>query len=94
MSEEDLTTTADAFDLELEEAMGGSPAGQVEDFEQNGLLLKIATDGIAIQDYVKRLKESDILVAVDGELFLEGPAELQNKFLIDKNCLSLTLILH
>ena len=83
MSEEDLTTTDDAFDLELEEAMGGSPAGQVEDFEQNGLLLKIATDGIAIQDYVKRLKESDILVAVDGELFLEGPAELQNKFLIE-----------
>ena len=80
MSEEDLTTTDDAFDLELEEAMGGSPAGEVEDFEQNGLLLKIATDGIAIQDYVKRLKESDILVAVDGELFLEGPAELENRF--------------
>ena len=80
MSEEDLTTTEDAFDLDLAEADGGSPAGQFEDFEQNGLLLKIATDGIAIQDYVKRLKESDILVAVDGELFLEGPAELQNKF--------------
>ena len=45
--------------------------------------MKIATDGIAIQDYVKRLKESDILVAVDGELFLEGPAELQNKFRIE-----------
>ena len=80
MSEEDLTTTEDAFDLDLAEADGGSPAGQFEDFEQNGLLLKIATDGIAIQDYVKRLKESDILVAVDGELFLEGPAQLQNKF--------------
>ena len=80
MSEEDLTTTEDAFDLDLAEADGGSPAGQFEDFEQNGLLLKIATDGIAIQDYVKRLKESDILVAVDGELFLEGPSELQNKF--------------
>ena len=80
MSEEDLTTTEDAFDLDLAEADGGSPAGQFEDFEQNGLLLKIATDGIAIQDYVKRLKESDILVAVDGELFLEGPAQLENKF--------------
>ena len=80
MSEEDLTTTEDAFDLDLAEVDGGSPAGQIEDFEQNGLLLKIASDGIAIQDYVKRLKESDILVAVDGELFLEGPAELQNKF--------------
>jgi len=83
MSEEDLTTTEDAFDLDLAEADGGSPAGQFEDFEQNGLLLKIATDGIAIQDYVKRLKESDILVAVDGELFLEGPSELQNKFQIE-----------
>ena len=80
MSEEDLTTTEDAFDLDLAETDGGSPEGQFEDFEQNGLLLKIATDGIAIQDYVKRLKESDILVAVDGELFLEGPAQLQNKF--------------
>ena len=80
MSEEELTTTENAFDLDLAEADGGSPAGQFEDFEQNGLLLKIATDGIAIQDYVKRLKESDILVAVDGELFLEGPAQLQNKF--------------
>jgi len=80
MSEEDLTTTEDAFDLDLAEVDGGSPEGQFEDFEQNGLLLKIATDGIAIQDYVKRLKESDILVAVDGELFLEGPAQLQNKF--------------
>ena len=84
MSEEDLTTTEDGFDLDLAEADGGSPAGQFEDFEQNGLLLKIATDGIAIQDYVKRLKESDILVAVDGELFLEGPSELQNKFQMEE----------
>ena len=31
MSEEDLTTTEDAFDLDLAEADGGSPAGQFED---------------------------------------------------------------
>ena len=37
MSEEDLTTTENAFDLDLAEADGGSPAGQFEDFEQNGL---------------------------------------------------------
>ena len=61
MSEEELTTTENAFDLDLAEAGGGLPEGQFEDFEQNGLLLKIASDGIAIQDYVKRLKESDIL---------------------------------
>ena len=46
---------------------------EINDFEQNGLLLKIATNGIAILDYVKRLKESDILVAVDGEIYTEGP---------------------
>jgi hypothetical protein len=56
---------------------------EVTDFDQNGLLLKIATDGIAIQDYVKRLKESDILVAVDGELYLEGPAKLNDKFVME-----------
>ena len=80
MSEEDFTTIEDPVDLDLSEASDGLPAGQFEDFEQNGLLLKLATDGISIQDYVKRLKESDILVAVDGELFLEGPAELENWF--------------
>jgi hypothetical protein len=53
------------------------------DFDQNGLLLKIATDGIAIQDYVKRLKENDILVAVDGELYLDGPAKLNDKFAME-----------
>ena len=84
MSEEDLTTTEDAIDLDFEEVGGGSSAGQLQDFEQNGLLLKIATDGISVQDYVKRLKESDILVAVDGELFLEGPAELENRFRMEE----------
>ena len=84
MSEEDFTTIEDPIDLDLSEASDGLPAGQFEDFEQNGLLLKIATDGISVQDYVKRLKESDILVAVDGELFLEGPAELQNRFRIEE----------
>lgn len=50
------------------------------DFEQNGLLLKIATNGIAVLDYVKRLKESDILVAVDGEIYTDGPKKLRDKF--------------
>jgi len=79
MSEE-YSTTEGSIDLDLEDAGGGSPIQQFEDFEQNGLLLKIASDGISIADYVKRLKESDILVAVDGEVFLDGPAELQNRF--------------
>ena len=42
--------------------------------------MKIATDGISVLDYVKRMKESDILVAVDGEIYLDGPQNLINKF--------------
>ena len=52
----------------------------VEDFEQNGLLLKVAVNGITVQDYVKRLKENDILVAVDGQLYRDGPAKLAAMF--------------
>ena len=55
----------------------------IVDFDQNGLLLKIATDGISVQDYVKRLKESDILVAVDGEIYRDGPAKLNEKFIME-----------
>ena len=54
-----------------------------EDFDQNGLLLKIASDGIAVQDYVKKLKESDILVAVDGEIYRDGPSKLRDKFIVE-----------
>ena len=54
---------------------------QVEDFDQNGLLLKIATNGLSIPDYVKKLKEADILVAIDGKLYEDGPANLREMFL-------------
>ena len=50
------------------------------DFDQNGLLLKIAVNGITVQDYVKRLQESDILVAVDGKIYRDGPAKLREIF--------------
>jgi hypothetical protein len=79
MSEENLSKT-DTVDPESNATDGKAVETEVADFDQNGLLLKIATDGIAIQDYVKRLKESDILVAVDGELYLDGPAKLNDKF--------------
>ena len=39
-------------------------AAPIEDFDQNGLLLKIAVNGITVQDYVKKLQESDILVEI------------------------------
>ena len=80
--EEDLfnTNAADPDGM----AFNGEGAGSgLADFDQNGLLLKIASDGIAIQDYVKRLKESDILVAVDGELYLDGPTKLEDKFIME-----------
>jgi hypothetical protein len=82
MSEENLPEI-EAVDPDATATDGKSIGPEVVDFDQNGLLLKIATDGIAIQDYVKRLKESDILVAVDGELYLDGPAKLNDKFVME-----------
>jgi hypothetical protein len=82
MSEENLSEI-DTVDQEASATDGEALGSEVIDFDQNGLLLKIATDGIAIQDYVKRLKESDILVAVDGELYLDGPAKLNDKFVME-----------
>ena len=69
MSEED---TLEADENELP---------RVEDFDQNGLLLKIATNGLSIPDYVKQLKEADILVAIDGKLYEDGPVKLREMFL-------------
>jgi hypothetical protein len=83
MSEEKDLSTTDATDPEGTAASGEGTGSEIVDFDQNGLLLKIASDGIAVQDYVKRLKESDILVAVDGELYLDGPAKLQEKFIME-----------
>jgi hypothetical protein len=82
MSEENLSEI-DTVDLEASATDDEALGSEIIDFDQNGLLLKIATDGIAIQDYVKRLKESDILVAVDGELYLDGPAKLNDKFVME-----------
>ena len=82
MSEENLSEI-DSVNQEASTTDGEALGSEVTDFDQNGLLLKIATDGIAIQDYVKRLKESDILVAVDGELYLDGPAKLNDKFVME-----------
>jgi hypothetical protein len=82
MSEENLPDI-DSVDQEASATDGKALGSEITDFDQNGLLLKIATDGIAIQDYVKRLKESDILVAVDGELYLDGPAKLNDKFVME-----------
>ena len=82
MSEEDdqlaMELNASSGDPDLENA----PTEVVpsEDFDQNGLLLKIAVNGITVQDYVKKLQESDILVAVDGKIYRDGPAKLRELF--------------
>ena len=82
MSEEDDTLgmqlSTSSSDLDLD-GMATEPAA-IEDFDQNGLLLKIAVNGITVQDYVKKLQESDILVAVDGKIYRDGPARLREIF--------------
>ena len=72
MSEEDTLEAIEADENELP---------PVVDFDQNGLLLKIATNGLSIPDYVKQLKEADILVAIDGKLYEDGPVKLREMFL-------------
>ena len=82
MSEEDdqlaMELNASSGDPDLENAP--TEASPSEDFDQNGLLLKIAVNGITVQDYVKKLQESDILVAVDGKIYRDGPAKLRELF--------------
>ena len=82
MSEEDdqlaMELNASSGDPDLENAP--TEATPSEDFDQNGLLLKIAVNGITVQDYVKKLQESDILVAVDGKIYRDGPAKLRDLF--------------
>ena len=80
MSEEDdlVKETGSSLDSSNED-----PNGVLQpenDFDQNGLLLKIAVNGITVQDYVKKLQESDILVAVDGKIYRDGPAKLREIF--------------
>jgi hypothetical protein len=80
MSEEQdleiITSDVEGETVELENALP-----EVEDFDQNGLLLKIATNGLSIPDYVKKLQEADILVAIDGQIYTQGPAKLREMFL-------------
>ena len=82
MSEEDdqlaMELNVSSGDPDLENVP--TEAAPSEDFDQNGLLLKIAVNGITVQDYVKKLQESDILVAVDGKIYRDGPAKLRELF--------------
>ena len=53
----------------------------VNEADLQGFLLKIAVGGITVQDFVKRLEEDDILVAIDGKPYLDGPQRLRSTFL-------------
>jgi hypothetical protein len=77
MSEDLLNEDSEINDQNIE----STSQDDVEDFDQGGLLLKIATNGLSIPDYVKKLKEADILVAVDGEVYRDGPAKLKELFI-------------
>ena len=82
MSEEDSNLNL-AGNLSPDGSLGNAADQEItvaEDFDQNGMLLKIAVNGITVQDYVKRLQESDILVAVDGKIYRDGPAKLREIF--------------
>ena len=79
MSEED-DRLAGVLGQEDSGGISDEQISQVEDFDQNGMLLKVAVNGITVQDYVKRLQESDILVAVDGKIYRDGPARLTEIF--------------
>ena len=72
----------------MSEELGKVDDGEVADEEivvneadLQGFLLKIAVGGITVQDYVKRLNEDDILVAIDGKPYLDGPQRLRDTFL-------------
>ncbi len=57
----------------------------VVEADLQGFLLKIAVGGITVQDYVKRLLEDDILVAIDGKPYLDGPKRLRETFLQERD---------
>jgi|TARA_B110000238_G_C16061220_1_gene410592 hypothetical protein len=67
----------------------GDPAGDPDvmfnETELEGFLLKISVGGITVQDYVKRLQEDDILIAIDGQTYLSGPEQLRNTFLQEQD---------
>ena len=56
-------------------------AAELDDSELKGRFLKISESGISVPDFVKRLDEKDVLVAIDGNLYLDGAKELANTFI-------------
>ena len=51
------------------------------DNDIRGYFLRVSEGGISVPDFVKRLDENDILVAIDGNLYLDGKKNLQSVFI-------------
>ena len=64
---------------ELEAVQASSTLGDVDD--SDGCFIKISESGISVPDFVKRLDENDILVAIDGKLYLDGIKNLPSTFI-------------
>ena len=66
---------------ELQEIESGEESSATDtNFQKDGLFLKIALKGLTVQDFVKQLRESDILVAIDGRPYFGGPQNLRELF--------------
>ena len=64
---------------ELEAVQASGTLGDGDDTE--GCFIKISESGISVPDFVKRLDENDILVAIDGKLYLDGIKNLSTTFI-------------
>ena len=69
------------IDSPPEELEAVQAASEVEADDIKGRLLKISESGISVPDFVKRLDENDVLVAIDGNLYLDGLNQLQTTFI-------------
>ena len=64
-----------------EELEAVEAAAELEATDIKGRFIKISESGISVPDFVKRLDENDILVAIDGNLYLDGIKNLPTTFI-------------
>ena len=64
-----------------EELEAAEAAAVSEADDTKGRFVKISESGISVPDFVKRLDENDVLVAIDGNLYLDGAKQLQSTFI-------------
>ena len=70
------------IDSPPEELKAVQAADALEDGDDiKGRFLKISEGGISVPDFVKRLDENDILVAIDGHVYLDGKKNLKSTFI-------------